>query len=44
MNQLSLNLKKTKAMTVVSYAAKKTIVQTITINGTIIEFVDNFNV
>ena len=43
MNKLSLNLKKTKAM-LFHMPQKKIIVPTITINGTIIEFVDNFNV
>ena len=43
MNKLSLNAKKTKAM-LFHMPQKKIIVPTIKINGTIIEFVDNFNV
>ena len=41
MNKLSLNVKKTKAM--FHMPQKKIIVPKIIINGTIIEFVDNFN-
>ena len=42
MNKLSLNVKKTKAM-LFHMPQKKSIVPTIKINGTLIEFVDNFN-
>ena len=42
MNKLSLNVKKTKAM-LFHMPQKKIIVPKIKINGTIIEFVDNFN-
>ena len=42
MNKLSLNVKKTKAM-LFHMPQKKIIVPNIKINGTIIEFVDNFN-
>ena len=42
MNKLSLNVKKTKAM-LFHMTQKKIIVPKIKINGTIIEFVDNFN-
>ena len=42
MNKLSLNVKKTKAM-LFHMPQKKIIVPTIKINGTLIEFVDNFN-
>ena len=42
MNKLSLNVKKTKAM-LFHTPQKKIIVPKIKINGTIIEFVDNFN-
>ena len=42
MNKLSLNVKKTKAM-LFHMPQKKIIIPTIKINGTLIEFVDNFN-
>ena len=42
MNKLSMNVKKTKAM-LFDTSQKKVIVPTIKINGTIIEFVDNFD-
>ena len=41
-NKLSLNVKKTKAM-LFHMPQKKIIIPTIKINGTLIEFVDNFN-
>ena len=42
MNKVSLNVKKTKAM-LFHMPQKKIIIPTIKINGTLIEFVDNFN-
>ena len=42
MNQLYLNVKKTKAM-LFHMSQKKIIEPTIQINGTVIEFVDDFN-